>query len=95
MARPYPVPIQITTIYTESRGNVEVSTVELRYPWETVFQTALFWDMQESNPNDPGTVVVERTTDKQMCYRNHKWWSDVHAVEARIHRAITDMENQK
>lgn len=95
MARPYPVPVQITTIYTESRGNVEVATAELRYLTETKFETSLFWDAEESNPNDPGSVTVESTTDKSMAYRNHKWWEDVNAIESRIHRAIADMENQK
>jgi hypothetical protein len=95
MGRPYPVPVQITTIYTESRGNVEVATAELRYLTETKFETALFWDADKHDPDDIGTVIVEVTTDKNMAYRNHKWWEDVNAIESRIHRAINDLRNQK
>lgn len=93
---PYPVPVQIATIYTESRGNVDVSTVELRLWDGTIkYETALFWDIDENNPNDPGSVTVEVTFFKNLAYKNHQWWCDVNAIEARIHHAIQDMENSK
>lgn len=94
MGRPYPVPVQITTVYTESRGNVEVSTVELKLWDGTIkYETALFWTFDDKNPYDMGSVVVEVTYKKSMAYRNHKWWDqDVHAIESRIYRAIADQE---
>lgn len=96
MGRPYPIPVQIATIYTESRGNVDVSTVELKQWDGTIkYETALFWDIDEKNPNDMGSVVVETTFFKALAYKNHQWWCDVNAIEARIHRAIADMEKQK
>lgn len=89
----YPVPVQISTIYTESRGNVDVSTVELKQWDGTIkYETCLFWDADENNSNDPGSVVVEVTLLKALAYRNHKWWEDVNAIEARINRAISDLK---
>lgn len=94
--RPFPVPIQVTTIYTESRGNVVLSTVELRFNngSPTRFETALFWDADEKNPDDAGNIVVENTTSKDMAYRNHKWWENTQAIESRIHRSIEDLRKQ-
>ena len=95
MGRPYPVPVQIAEIYTESRGNVDVSTVELRQFDGTVkYETCLFWDADPSNPKDLGSVVVETTLFKAMAYRNHMWWCNVNAIESRIHRAIQDQEKR-
>ena len=92
----YPVPVQITTLYTESRGNVDVSTVELKQWDGTIkYETALFWDADESDPNDIGSVVVETTFFKDMAYRYHQWWSDVPAIESRIHKAISDLKGQQ
>lgn len=93
---PYPVPVQIATVYTESRGNVDVSTVELKQWDGTIkYETCLFWDADEANRDDPGSVVTETTFFKTMAYKNHQWWCDANAIEARIHRAIADMEKQK
>ena len=96
MSRPYPVPIQNTTIYTESRGNIEVNTAELRYDNGTIeFETTLFWDIDESNPNDMGSVKVASTENKDEAYQNHSRWSYMYSAEAKIQQAITEMENRK
>lgn len=90
--RPYPVPIQNTTVYTESRGNIEVNTAELRYPDKTVFETTLFWDIDESNPNDMGSVVVATTEIKEAAYQNHARWSYMYSAEAKIQQVIGGMK---
>ena len=96
MGRPYPVPVQITTIYTESRGNVDVSTYQLTNSYgETKYETAIFWDMNPDNPNDPGSAVVEVTMKKPMAYINHKLWCHKEAVESKIYQVIQAMEKSK
>lgn len=96
MSRPYPVPVQISTLYTESRGNVDVSTYELTNSYgETKYETAIFWDMDPNNPNDPGSAVVEITMKKPMAYINHKLWCHTQAVESKIHQVIQQIGNEK
>lgn len=89
MSRPYPVPLRVSTIYTESRGNVDVSTVELRQFDGTIkFETCLFWDSDDNDPNDIGSVVVEVTHIKEQAYRDHLKWCLVGGIETKINAEI-------
>jgi hypothetical protein len=95
MARPYPVPLRVSTIYTESRGNVDVSTVELRQFDGTVkFETCLFWDSDDNNPADIGSVVVEVTHIKEQAYRDHLNWCVTAGIEAKIHRELNRLKEK-
>lgn len=96
MARPYPVIFRLNTVTTESWGDVDVSTCQLAmYDGSIKFETALFWNMEDDDPNDPGTTVVEITyKGGRQAQINHARWVDPRRIEIRIKETIDKLKEQ-
>lgn len=97
MSKPYPVIFRLHTVTTESWGDVDVSTYQLRfYDGSIKFETALFWSMDDANPNDPGSTVVATTFDgSRWAEINHAHWVNPKMIDIKIHQIIENLRKEQ
>lgn len=92
----YPVIFRLNTVTTESWGDVDVSTYQLRQFDGTIkFETALFWNMDDADPYDPGSDVVEVTfKGGRYAEINHASWVNPERISVRIKETIDRLKKE-
>lgn len=93
---PFPIIFRLNTVSTESWGDVDVSTSQLPvwpYTGAFKFETALFWNMDENDPNDPGGCVVATTFNgPRWAEIQHARWVNPDKVSIEIEKVLNQIK---